>query len=326
MVERPLGESFGPVMDALAHDTSRRLRTIHLNIPGEGVAKILWALVSLPHIAAACIVVDTDASPVEEIVRPGSAAENQPGAARHLQQVSLRGYVGTLLGQLGGLRLPSLRSFSIDSSTGAQDPVEFLARHGSNLALLDLNLKNPADVPLILDLCPNLHTFTFNADWRIPSRNSLSSHIVNQPHQHITTVGLHGLSYAFGVGTRYLQSTTVHHSLEANYAARCNDLNFAALDICNFPKLHRIRAVNRCMLEDLNTSNGPSMESGGYGRWSRWRSMCERYGIRLEDCTGQLLGTLPQNNDGGEGSDGESGDSVEGSDEDGDIFPHENNI
>jgi hypothetical protein len=29
-------------------------------------------------------------------------------------------------------------------------------------------------------------------------------------------------------------------------------------------------------------------------RWERWAGMCEGMSIRLEDCTGALLGTLPQ--------------------------------
>jgi len=298
IAERPLGSSFGPIMDALARYASRSLHTIHLNIPGESISKIIWTLSALPRIVAAHIHIETDVSPTEEVARLGSAADLQLRLP-YLQQVSLRGYVGTLLEQLGGWDLPSLRSFSIDSFATIQDPedvIEFLRHHGINLVLLDLNLKTFMDVPLILELCPNLHTFTFNADWRIMPHNDVASSIVRLPHQHITTIGLHGLCYAFGVGGRYDQATK-NQSFEANFAARSNDLNMAALNKSDFPQLRRIRAVNKSMLEDLNESNGPSTENGGYNRWSRWWSTCANAGVRLEDCTGQLLGTLPEDNE-----------------------------
>lgn len=272
---------------------------------------------ALPHIVAARIVIDTDILPEERITHTGMGPAADLQLRSCLQQISLRGYMDTLLEQLGGWDLPSLCCFSVDSSPShpsgtTQDPqdlVEFLKHHGSNLDLLDLNLKNSADVPLILDLCPNLHTFAFNADWHIRAQNNMASNIVNRPHQHITTIGLHGLSYAFGVGIRYSQAM-VNHRLEANFILHSNDLNITELNKSNFPKLHCIRALNRGMLEDLNMSNGPS--ESGYDRWSKWWSACVNNGIQLEDCTGQPLGTLPKNSDGEEDSDEESEDGVEG--------------
>jgi len=47
------------------------------------------------------------------------------------------------------------------------------------------------------------------------------------------------------------------------------------------------------MLSDLNRENGPSVENGGYDRWNKWWNRFASCGIRLEDCTGQVLGTLP---------------------------------
>lgn len=312
IVERPLGSSFGPIMDALARYASRYLHTLQLNIPGESLSKMIWTLSALPCVIAAHIDVQTDVSPTEEVAHLGSAADLHLRLP-YLQQISLSGYVGTLLEQLVGWDLPSLRSFSIDN-IGAQDSddvVEFLKHHGPNLVFLDLNLRSFVNVSLVLELCPNLQTFAFNPDWRITPHDDVASAIVNRPHQQITTVGVHGLCYAFGVGGRYWQATT-SNSFEANYAARSNDLNMAALNRINFPKLYRIRAVNRRMLEDLNKSDGPSMENGGYDRWSRWWSMCAGAGIRLEDCTGQLLGTLPVDNAGEESSDEESSDEESG--------------
>lgn len=305
IVQRPLGLTFGPVIDALATYASRRLHTVHLNIPGESVSKIIWAFSALPHILAAHIDIDTDVPTSQEVARLGSAQDLQIRLP-YLQQTSLRGYVGTFLEQMAGWDLPALRNFSIDSGTSVQDQqdvVEFLNHHGLNLIYLDLNLKNFADVPVVLDLCPNLCTFAFNSDWRITPHNSNPRTIVNRPHQHIHTIGLHGLSYAFGVGMRY-KIATKSNSFEAQYAAHSNDLNMAALNKSYFPKLRRIRALNQRVLEELNQSNGPSSENGGYDRWHNWWTSCASAGIRLEDCTGQLLGTLPVEPE----SDNESGD------------------
>ena len=78
---------------------------------------------------------------------------------------------------------------------------------------------------------------------------------------------------------------------------RHNDLNMAALNKANFPELQRIRALSQRMLNALNKTDGPSGENGGYDRWNRWSTACLRSGIRLEDCTGQSLGTLPQDDE-----------------------------
>ena len=89
---------------------------------------------------------------------------------------------------------------------------------------------------------------------------------------------------------------------------RHNDLNMAALNKTNFPKLQRIRALSQSMLNALNKSDGPSGENGGYDRWNRWSTVCLRSGIRLEDCTGQSLGTLPQDDEYEDESEEESDD------------------
>jgi hypothetical protein len=314
LIQRPLGSSFGPVLDTLATYASRRLHTIHLNVPGESISKVIWAFNALPNIVAAHIDVDTDVPPIQEIAHLGSAADLQLKLP-YLQQMSLRGFVGAFLEQLGGWDLPMLRTFGIDDGTSLQDHqdvTEFLKNHGANLVLLDLNLKNFVNIPLVLDLCPNLQTFAFNADWRITQHDNVASSIVNRPHPQITTIGLHGLTYAFGVGTRYLMATE-SNSFEASYAARSNDLNMGALNKRSFPKLQRIRLLSRRVLEELNKSNGPSSESGGYDRWVRWWQACAGDQIRLEDCTGHSLGTLPGEPEGEEESDDE-GDVLEDGD------------
>jgi hypothetical protein len=50
--------------------------------------------------------------------------------------------------------------------------------------------------------------------------------------------------------------------------------------------------LNQTVLTDLERADGP--QGTGMERWERWAGMCEAVGVRLEDCTGALLGTLPQ--------------------------------
>jgi hypothetical protein len=59
-----------------------------------------------------------------------------------------------------------------------------------------------------------------------------------------------------------------------------------------FPKLHRIRALTQSILNAINPTD----------LFVRMADMidgidCLRFGIRLEDCTGQSLETLPQDNE-----------------------------
>ena len=71
-----------------------------------------------------------------------------------------------------------------------------------------------------------------------------------------------------------------------------NDYNFSAISKTNFPKLKLVRVLESTVLNDLNKNNGPA-EGVCYERWERWWEQCAGQGIRLEDCTGSLLGTLP---------------------------------
>jgi len=43
-------------------------------------------------------------------------------------------------------------------------------------------------------------------------------------------------------------------------------------------------------------------------RWNRWSRVCPRFWIRLEDCTGESLWTLPQDDEYEDESEDESGD------------------
>lgn len=298
VVERPLGTTFGPVADALANHAFRKLHTVQWNLPGEELAKVIWALNSLPRIVAAHIDIETHVESSQELAHLGSAS-NLHLMLPCLQQLSLRGYVEELLEQAAGWDLPALRSVSIDSGTSVNDRpdvLEFLRVHGTELAMLDLNLALAVDIASALDLCPALETLAFNADWPISPADDGASNLTNTPHAGITTVGLHGLSYAFGVG--YAAARLLAEPYRAGIITHSNDLNVGALTRRSFPRLRRVRAVSRNMLTDLNVANGPSVDNGGYDRWNRWWNACAAQQIRLEDCTGEVLGTLPEDVEG----------------------------
>ncbi|KAF8811655.1 hypothetical protein BYT27DRAFT_7160670 [Phlegmacium glaucopus] len=322
VVEQPLKTAFGPVADALKTYASQWLRTVQWNVTGDTLSKVIWALDSLPHLISAHIDIETPVPIDQECARLGSATD-LPLRLSHLQQLSLRGFMTEFLEQATGWDLPSLQSFAIDSGISQYDTpdvVAFLTSHGLNLVMLDLNLNvdPPVDVPTVLDICPALTTFTFNADWRINPLDTVSN-ITKRPHPHISTIGLHGLSYAFDIPVRGPVGAIASEDwspLLTQIRRRHNDLNMAALNKVNFPKLRRIRALSQSMLNALNKSDGPSGENGGYDRWNRWSTTCLRSGIRLEDCTGQSLGTLPQDDE-YEDEDG-SGNEDESEDEDGD--------
>ena len=323
IVEQPLKSAFGPVADALKTYASRRLRTVQWNVTGDTLSKVIWALDSLPYLISVHLDIETMVPTDQECARLGSATD-LPLRLSHLQQLSLRGFTAEFLEQATGWDMPSLRSFAIDSGINQYDTpdvVAFLTSHGLNLVFLDLNLivDPPVDVPTVLDICPSLTTFTFNADWRINPMDTVSN-ITKRPHPHVSTIGLHGLSYAFDIPVRPSSGVVASEDwspLLTQIRRRHNDLNMAALNKVNFPKLQRIRALNQIMLNALNKSDGPSSENGGYDRWSRWSTICLRSGIRLEDCTGQSLGTLPQDDE------YEDEDESEGEDETEDDYSDE---
>ena len=95
-----------------------------------------------------------------------------------------------------GLVLCEYFILSFVSANDTSD-VTFLTAHGINLFVLDLNLnvdpRAPVDIPTILDICPALTPFTFNADLRINPTGAVSN-TTKLPHPHISTIGLHGLS------------------------------------------------------------------------------------------------------------------------------------
>ncbi|RDB19448.1 hypothetical protein Hypma_013502 [Hypsizygus marmoreus] len=305
IVDVPMEKTFGPTVSC------------------EALPKVIWALDSLSNIVCAHINFDTNKSEDPDCIPLGSASGLRLNLPR-LQQLSLHGYFGQFLEQAVGWSIPSLKSFTFDCGmhrTDHPDAVGFLTAHGAKLVFLDLNCIPALNVAKILDLCPRLTTFSFNADWRVQppgqevqanggstTTNQTMSILINQPHQNITTIGLHGLMYAFGVG--FTAEISSGDPLRAHVIRRSNDLNVAALNRFNFPKLQRVRTLSPSMLTDLNKADGPSQEEGGMERYDLWQGMSSGAGIRLEDCTGALLGTLPVDED--EEEDEESDEEEEG--------------
>ena len=310
VVDWPMWTAFGRVADALCTYCAKSLRSVHWQVPSEALPKVIWSLDTLQSLRSAYIEIE---APTNETLHFGSAAGLHLELG-NLQQLCLRGHVQDFVEQVAGWSLPSLRSLSLDffKTNDLPDIIEFLAQHGSQLTFLDLNCVPTLDTAAILDLCPFLTTFTFNADWylSIPGDNAPSDAItfVNRPHQNITYIGCHGLLDAFGVG----YGSEIHMRL----FQRANEKNMAALTKVNFPNLKIVRVLSRTLLRSLEKNDGPEQEC--LQRWDRWWTQFTRMGVRLEDCTGAMLGTLPQE----EGmDDNESDDSDEGTeseDEDGD--------
>jgi hypothetical protein len=315
IVDWPMGPAFGPIVDTLATYCRKSLRTVHWHVSSEALAKVIWALDSLPNILVAHIEFEP---PVTETLHLGSASEVQLTLPR-LQQLSLGGFFQEFVEQAVGWSIPALQSLSFNCGSNCADlpdAVAFLTAHGAGLLYLDLHCIPPLDVPKILDLCPNLTTFAFNLDWRLASGDGDGggtgpTTLARVPHQNITRIGVHGLLYAFGVG--YAATYASAEPLRSHLIRRTNDRNFAALNRLNFPALTCVRALSATLLKDLNAADGP--EAGCFERWERWCDQCSRQGIRLEDCTGGLLGNLPEDSD-DEDEDEEETDSGQEEDED----------
>ncbi|TFK31229.1 hypothetical protein BDQ12DRAFT_740130 [Crucibulum laeve] len=323
IVDSPMGDTFGTVADTLAMYAKKSLRTVHWSVPCDAMHKAIWALDSLPYLLAAHINFDKPVSDQQECVILGAASDVHLHLP-NLQQLSLTGYLTEFLDQAMGWSIPALKSLTIDTGLTCNDlpdVVGFLHEHGLQLIYLDLNCAPAVPIMNVLGLCPMLNVFAFNADWRIMPHSDTASELVNRPHTNITTIGLHGLRYAFGVG--YKIGYAAGEPLGPHITRRSNDLNVAALTKLNFPKLQCVRALSESMLDDLNEADGPAKEDGGWDRWDRWWSMFEKVGVRLEDCTGALLGTLPQNEDDEEedSSDEESEEGEEEEEDDEDEWP-----
>lgn len=311
VLDWPIWSAFGPVVDALCTYCAKSLRSVHWHVPCEALPKVIWSLDSLKSLRSACIEID---APATETLHLGSAADLHL-KLENLEQLSLRGHFQDFLEQVSGWSLPSLRSLSFDflGTNDIPDIMAFLTQHGSELTFLDLNCIAPLKTAAILDLCPFLTTFAFNADSFLPksdasesASNAAAAALVNRPHQNITRIGCHGLLDAFGVGYGSGQPRTQFIWI--------NEKNVAALTKTNFPNLKIVRVLSRTLLRALEKSDGP--DAGYLQRWDRWWAKFSAMGVRLEDCTGALLGTLPQMDIEGEEHEDDGSDSDEENDSD----------
>ncbi|KAJ6546202.1 hypothetical protein DFH09DRAFT_1367392 [Mycena vulgaris] len=297
IIDWPMNDStFGPLADNLVTFTSQSLRTLHIIVPSIALPKIIRTLKALPYISAAHIELEVTRGWVtpddtSDVAHPHSLDRSHLKLPR-LEQLSLGGYPQRFLREATGWDLPSVRHFSLHCETrlfGLPDIPAFVAAHGVHLVSLDLYSLPSAPMPLslILAACPSLTSLAFNADWRIvlPEDTDADVDTPSLKHAGLTSIGLHGLAYAFGVGD------AVGAPPLARTITIANDRNLTLLcDRARFPALRRIRMLSRGLLGELDRANGPSAEGGGAERWERWLGECRRAGIRLEDCTGGLLG------------------------------------
>ena len=307
----PLTPAFSAaIADALLSFTSKKIRTLCWNMSSSAQPKVIWALNALrKSLTSLCLEFE---APVGENQPLGSAG-NLNLSLPHLQTLSLRGSFQDFLEQFTDWSLPALHHVTLDFALNRNDLPdvdEFCKRHGTNLIFLDLNCLQILDVAAILDLCPNLTTFSFNGDWRLPTTDErpTESKLTNSPHPNITTIGIHQLLYAFGVG--YAAKLD---RFKIEYMQRSNDMNFAALTRHNFPGLQCVRVLSRALLRDLESNDGPSQT--GRSRWAGWWDQCAQQGVRLEDCTGEPLGTLPQDEPDSDDDDDEDASDEQESDE-----------
>lgn len=306
IVDWPMSCAFGPIADTLG-TSCRHLRTVHWHVPSELLSKVIWALDTLPNLVA--VHLEFDAAIKESDTITLGSAQDVKLKLPNLQQLFLKGFCQDFIEQATGWSLPLLRSFSFHFGAythDVPDVLAFLAHHGMTLLFLDLNCIPALDVRTILDLCPFLTTFCFNPDWKIaPAPDPDADHdqpedeamlpitLTNRPHVHIQHIGLHGLLYAFGVG--YAAAYANADPVRTMMVHRTNDRNFYAFNRASFPKLERVRVLSPRLLQDLNDNNGPA--DACFERWERWWEMCTKMRVRLEDCSGDMLGNLPQDSD-----------------------------
>lgn len=287
IVDPPIGPSFSNVADAV-RTYARSLKSLQWKIPYEIQSKIVPAIVCMQDLVALEIHLSHPVTESEGTL-PGIRALVDISFP-HLRELNVCGAVQDLVEHIGSWHMPQLCSLKIDfkySRDDFPDIVEALATYGPQLRTLDINsiANAPMDVPSVLSICPNLTTFCFNLDWQ------LEGNLIARVHQNIENIGLHGLRHAFGVG--YASELAEINPFEAIIMRRRNDINFDSLVKKSFPRLCLIRVLDPGLLHDLNKNNGPA-EGVCYGRWEKWWEHCTSQRIRLEDCTGSFLGTLPE--------------------------------
>lgn len=258
-----------------------------------------------------------------ELETPLGSMHNMSLELPSLEQLEVRGPCAAFIEQAAGWTLPRLNTFTFDmgaEQSDLPDILEFLTAHGGGLEYLDVNGIEKLPVVEILNLCPVLTTFIFNPDWKLIAPDAeetatAAAVLTQEPHNGITHIGLHGLHDALGVSRQLSidgQEQTLlptASQIQMSMLRRTNDSVFRALTKTHFPNLKCVRAVSRPLLAALERANGPGKEPGCFERWERWWAQCTNAGIRLEDCTGDYLGTLPDPDD----DDEEDDDSEEAS-------------
>ena len=321
-VEWPITPSFPAIADSLVSYTAKSLRSIHWKIGPDCLAGLIWALDALPALVSISIDFENPSTPsTSEEGATDTLVDASPllGTASHislslhsLEQLTVRGLSQEFIEQAIGWSFPVLQSFTLDfvaHRDNIPDIAEFLKHHGAQLTFLDLNTIPALDLPAILGACPMLTSFCFNPDWRLPFHADSSEDepvaMLREPHARITHLGLHQLLHAFlpPVGAGGVPN------IATMLLQRTNDLTFSQLTRQLFPALKVVRLLNRTLLAGLERQNGP--EDEGYQRWERWETQCKDEGVRLEDCTGALLGDLPLDSDDEWEADSEEGEYEE---------------
>ncbi|KAH8118392.1 hypothetical protein DFH11DRAFT_1839035 [Phellopilus nigrolimitatus] len=278
--------SFSAIADALRTYCSTSLRSIQWKIAFASQTKVVPAILSMRNLVA--FQIDLNYPAAESTGTLPGIRQIMDVSFPCLKQLSLRGAIQDFVEQISMWTMPELSSLKLDFKACLHDfpdVIEVLAIHGPQLEVLDINSIPTLDVPSILSICPNLTTFCFSLDWQ------LEGNLIQNAHKKLRNIGLYGLRHAFGVG--YARETAQVNPFETVIMRRRNDINFASFVKSNFPSLCLIRVLEPGLLNDLNKNNGPA-EGICYDRWERWWEQCASQRIRLEDCTGNLLGTLPQ--------------------------------
>ncbi|KAI9452731.1 hypothetical protein F5148DRAFT_985858 [Russula earlei] len=308
-VEWPVTQSFPAIADSLVSYSAKSLCSVQWRIGVDCLAGLIWTLDALPSLVSLSIYFENtsmSANTPDDASEGSEDASPLLGTASHillsqncLQQLTLLGYSQDFVEQAIGWSFPVLQSFTLDFAAhrnNLPDVAEFLKYHGAQLNYLDLNTIPALDLPGILAACPMLTSFSFNPDWRLPFHaNDSPAPLMREPHPHITHIGLHQLLHAFlpplenSSNGAQLGGALPH--VATMLLQRTNDLTFSQLTRALFPSLKVIRVLNRTLLSGLERQNGP--EDEGYARWERWVVQCNAEDVRLEDCTGALLGDLP---------------------------------
>ena len=290
----PLMKAYRLVVGSLRFYCSKSLTSVDWTIPVDSQARIISAIATMRNLVSLKLELT---GPLYDCGRTRAGYGCLVNVELpFLYELVLRGSIQDFSEEVPSWELPSLRTLVLDFGSvdcDLPDILDVLSEHGPQLTTLDINCRIPFNVPEILELCSSLNTFCFNLDWRFDGV------LTKTPHRHIERVGMHGLHYAFGVGVVGALATNLRF-IEATVLRNRNDLNFAALNKYNFPNLKVLRVLDPAILRGLNASNGPA--KGGpahcYERWEKWWDTSARMRVKLEDCTGAPLGTLPEDEEG----------------------------